>query len=119
MRQKTSIADKHFNFFTNYKIKNDIKETGVNPYSIPFNYEVLIEKQKRGAAKDVQAAYKEYLLPDGKTVMNIVPGMTENRIYQALEFLYYDSTLLKSVEMPFEKGYLVAEESERALNKRI
>ena len=68
---------------------------------------------------EAQTAYREYLLPDGKTVMNMHAGTTENRIYQAMEWLYYDSSLMKSGNLPFEKGYLTAPvETKEALEKR-
>ena len=51
-----------------YKIKMDLKETGFSPYRIPFNYEVLQEKMKIDPSN--HQAYREYLLPDGKTVIN-------------------------------------------------
>lgn len=58
-------------------------------------------------------------MPDNKTVMKMVPGTTENRIYQAMEWLYYDNSLLKSGNLPFEKGYLTAPvETEEELKKR-
>ena len=44
MRQKTTRTDR-LNYFNNFKVKMDIKETGVNPYVLPFNYQVLLEKQ--------------------------------------------------------------------------
>lgn len=91
MRQRTSITNKSpLNPLFNYRIKTDIKETGGSPYSIPFNFQVLsykypdIKDKKKGEEASKEAI-KEYLLPDGNTIMKIEPGSTENRIYDALE----------------------------------
>ena len=74
------------------KVKIDLKETGLNPYQIPFNYEILLEKQKLDPKN--KHAYKQYLLPDGKTLLNMEIGVTEKHVMNDLISLYSNSSLL-------------------------
>ena len=39
------ISPPELSFLDSYKIKNDLKQTAMSPYSIPFNYEILKVKQ--------------------------------------------------------------------------
>jgi hypothetical protein len=34
------------NYLNVFKLKQDLKETGFSPYKIPFNYEMLAERQR-------------------------------------------------------------------------
>ena len=39
-----SNTNASLNYLHNFIIKTDIKETGINPYSLPFNYQLLLER---------------------------------------------------------------------------
>ena len=52
-----------------FKIKMDLKETIFSPYKVPFNYEVLQEKNEL-EPENKGNSYKQYILPDGKTLVN-------------------------------------------------
>ena len=98
-----------FDSFSLYKIKTDLKETGFSPYSRKFNQDVLREKknlldpkkehfnelaQKFGAEalmKQHSLAFKQYLLPDGKTTITIDIGDTDKEVTDQLIKLYFNS----------------------------
>ena len=61
--------------FKLFKLKHDLKETFFSPYKIPFYYEVLKERQR--LEPDNINAYRHYMLPDGKTFLNINAGETD------------------------------------------
>lgn len=73
-----------------FKIKNDLKETFFSPYKIPFNYEMLAERQKLDPSN--KNAYRQYLLPDQKTMVCINVGDTDIEITNDLVGLYYNSS---------------------------
>lgn len=77
-----------------FKIKQDLKETSMSPYQIPFNFEVLNEKYAIDPTN--RNAYRQYILPDKKTLVNIDIGMTEKEVIKELINLYNDSSLLNS-----------------------
>ena len=83
-----------------YKLKNDLKETAFGPYKIPFNYQVLLEKQEilKSMGKEEAALneYTQYLLPDGETTIRIETGETEAEVINQMMELYSNSSLLKS-----------------------
>ena len=64
----------------------------MSPYSIPFNYEIL--KVKQTIDPDNNDAYRQYMLPDGKTIVQIDIGETEKVIMNDLVNVYLDSKLL-------------------------
>ena len=45
-------------------------------------------------------------MPDGKSIMKMEPGITDSRIYQALEWLYFDQTIATKGRKLYEPGYL-------------
>ena len=78
------------NYLNSYKIKVDVKETGFSPYKIPFNYEVLSERQRLDPGN--KNAYRQYLLPDGKTMICINPGDTDIEFTNELIEMYCNSS---------------------------
>ena len=74
-----------------YKIKQDLKETSLSPYQIPFNFEVLNEKLALDPSN--KNAYRQYVLPDSKTLVQIDVGKTEKEVIRELINLYQDSSL--------------------------
>ena len=75
-----------------FKIKHDLKETSFSPYKLSFNKAVLYEKQRLD--KFNKDAYRQYMLPDQKTLIKIDIGETETEIVNELVMLYRNSTLL-------------------------
>ena len=74
-----------------FKIKQDLKETSLSPYQIPFNFEILNEKLTIEPSN--KFAYRQYVLPDHKTLMTIDVGKTEKEVVKELINLYSDSSL--------------------------
>lgn len=55
-------AGPRFDPISLFKIKQDLKETSLSPYQIPFNFEILNEKLTIEPSN--KFAYRQYMLPD-------------------------------------------------------
>uniref|UniRef100_A0A7S3CRA7 Uncharacterized protein n=1 Tax=Strombidium rassoulzadegani TaxID=1082188 RepID=A0A7S3CRA7_9SPIT len=84
-----------------FKVKADIKETGLSPYQIPFNYEILQEKQRMDPSN--KDSFRQYLLPDGKTLATIDIGITEKEIMNELIGLYRNSNKLGEIKLRMQQ----------------
>lgn len=91
-----------------YKIKQDLKETSLSPYQIPFNFEVLNEKLQLDPHN--KNAYRQYVLPDKKTLVNIDIGRTEKEIIKELIHLYHDSSLFNFEPSKYFGNVAISEE---------
>lgn len=78
--------------FKLFKLKYDLKETYFSPYKIPFYFEVLKERQR--LVPENKNAYRHYMLPDGKTLMNINIGETDQDITDQLISMYQNSNMV-------------------------
>jgi hypothetical protein len=78
------------NYLNTYKLKCDIKETSFSPYKIPFNYEMLAERQRLDPGN--KNAYRQYLLPDQKTMISINVGDTDIEFTNELVEMYGNSS---------------------------
>ena len=86
-----------------YKIKMDLKETVMSPYKVPFNYEMLQEKNKI-EPDNASQAFKQYILPDGETLIAV--GTEEDFLYDVIECYQNSDQMAKR-----EKKYDFAQET--------
>jgi actin-related protein len=100
-----------------YKIKQDLKETSLSPYQIPFNFEVLNEKLQLDPHN--KNAYRQYVLPDKKTLVNIDIGRTEKEIIKELIYLYHDSSLFNFEPSKYFGNVAVSEDDANADPRKI
>lgn len=86
-----------------FQVKRDLKETSFSPYKNPVNMEVLSHKIKLDPNNP--NSYKEYILPDGKTLIPISQERGSINFIQELIDLYFDSSKLAQHWQVYDIGF--------------